>query len=200
MFLLGHLGVGSKLASPLSRGLSRGALLLGTVLPDLIDKPIYYGLVLLQGREQTVSGLIAGTRSFGHTALLLLALTAVSILRRSKYFAALALGVATHLLLDNVYEVLMPEYHHSALVALLWPLQGWQFAVMNARDVGEHLAKVSRPPLLIGEIAGFGILAWDEWTRRNTSRIVALVRAARTRGARRFRGFRERRRLGRGSW
>ena len=53
MFFFGHLGAGSRLASPFSKGLPRGLLLLGTLLPDLIDKPLFYGLLFLRGLEET---------------------------------------------------------------------------------------------------------------------------------------------------
>src|SRR4051812_43545813 len=101
MFVFGHLGIGSKLATPWAQGLPRRWLLVGTLLPDLIDKPLYYGLSFATGKSGTDLGLISGTRTFGHTALFLVLLALGSIIRRSRILAALALGTATHLLIDN---------------------------------------------------------------------------------------------------
>ncbi|MBI5201898.1 MAG: metal-dependent hydrolase, partial [Elusimicrobia bacterium] len=41
MIFFGHLGLGDALAAPVRRGLPRRWVLLGTVLPDLLDKPLY---------------------------------------------------------------------------------------------------------------------------------------------------------------
>ena len=49
MFIFGHLGIGSKMVYPWRKQITRGALLVGTVLPDLIDKPLYYGEALFIG-------------------------------------------------------------------------------------------------------------------------------------------------------
>jgi hypothetical protein len=47
MFIFGHMGFGAAMARPWAnpfRKLSFGMILLGTVLPDLIDKTLYYSL------------------------------------------------------------------------------------------------------------------------------------------------------------
>jgi hypothetical protein len=44
MFFFGHLGVGATLVRPWKERLPFRWVLLGAVLPDLIDKPLYYGL------------------------------------------------------------------------------------------------------------------------------------------------------------
>ena len=65
MFVFGHLGIGYKLASPWSRRLSKRLILLGTVLPDLIDKPVYYGLSWWTGKSGAALGLIDRARQVG---------------------------------------------------------------------------------------------------------------------------------------
>jgi len=99
MFLLGHLGIGSWIAARRVRAEQLGWLLLGTLLPDLVDKPLYYALVFATGRRGAELGLVTGTRTFGHTLLLLVALWLV-LPRRSG--APLALGMLTHLALDEL--------------------------------------------------------------------------------------------------
>jgi hypothetical protein len=83
VFLFAHLGIGVRSIRWIE-GLSRkgtrallpiAPLFLGTLLPDLIDKPLYYGLSWLTGLRGAELGVIAGTRSFGHSWILLLLLT-----------------------------------------------------------------------------------------------------------------------------
>ncbi|MDE2510595.1 MAG: metal-dependent hydrolase, partial [Elusimicrobia bacterium] len=131
MFPLGHLGLGLQTAKPFRRDRPLKPLLLGTLLPDLIDKPLYYGLSLATGHSGADLGLIAGTRSFGHTVLFTAALAALARARRSKTLAALALGSATHLLLDLITDMSEsgfdgPRLMSQSVKTLVWPLMGVQ--------------------------------------------------------------------------
>ena len=102
MLPLAHMGIGSKLVNTWSKELPRWALLAGTLLPDVIDKPLYYILFAITRLNGGHLGLINNSRTVGHTAMFLLALTLLAVTRRSRVLAALALGVATHLMLDKV--------------------------------------------------------------------------------------------------
>src|SRR5947209_6204662 len=104
MFLLGHLGIGKKVAQPFSKGLSTRIILLGTILPDLIDKPLYYSIAWATGKQAHELGLISGTRTFGHTALFLLFIVLLGAAKKSRFLAALSLGITTHLLLDGLLD------------------------------------------------------------------------------------------------
>lgn len=167
MFVFGHLGIGSTIAKPWSRGISRRVLLLGTILPDLIDKPTYYLLVLFTGKHSQELGMLAGTRLFGHTALFLALLLAAAFFwkRRRALFAALALGVATHLLLDNVADALLGDHSRSALIAMTWPWFGWNFPAIPFHSIGAHLRHSFDPRLLACEGLGLVLLAWDFWRK-----------------------------------
>jgi hypothetical protein len=187
MLLLGHMGIGSKLVSPWTRQLPKWALLLGTILPDLIDKPLYYGLAWITGRHGAELGLISSTRTLGHTAMFLLAITLLAMVRRSRVLAALALGVATHLFLDNLGDTLTDYFapypdgtiRTSALTALLWPMYKPYFANMPFKNMAAHL-HVTLNPLTIGaEIAGAAILAWDYWKTRHESEILQMLQLRR---------------------
>lgn len=168
MFIFAHLGIGSKLARPWRDGVSRPALFVGTILPDLIDKPLYYGLVLATGRRGAELGMIAGTRSFAHTALFLALLLAAAyaIPRRRRVLAALAIGVATHLLLDNVGDVLLGDRSRSAFRAMTWPGHGLQFPVNPYASLGAHLEHALLAPILACEAIGIVILLGDYWKCR----------------------------------
>src|SRR3954470_19039355 len=101
MFVLGHVGIGPRLLFGLRQRLPAGWLALGCVLPDLIDKPLFYGLLWTEGHADA---LIAGSRSIGHSGVFFLLLLAVALLARSRLLQALCAGVATHLALDIVGE------------------------------------------------------------------------------------------------
>lgn len=116
MYLLGHLGL-TLLAGAavlhwrraLRDRLPLGWLLLGSVLPDLVDKPL--GLVLGWGYG----------RLFLHTALSLVVLSAATAAawkrwpRAGAALLALTVGSAGHLALDHIWDV--PQ-------VLWWPLLG----------------------------------------------------------------------------
>ena len=109
MFLLGHLGIALGLAWLLtfrsSARVDYRLILLGSVLPDLIDKPL--GIAL--GLE---------TRIYGHTFVFLAAVLALGFVPRWASLRLLGFGAATHLLLDRIWD--MPRI-------VLWPAYGWAF-------------------------------------------------------------------------
>jgi len=158
MIFFGHLGIGSALTRPFRRPDPYRAwrwLLLGTVLSDLIDKPLYYGLSFATGLKGADLGLICGTRTFGHTLLLALAFAALGLGRRSGPLIALAMGLLTHLALDAVFDP-HPGY-------LLWPLTA--FPVMPFKNLHDHVASWANVRLLIAEGVGAAWLLF-EWRDR----------------------------------
>jgi hypothetical protein len=158
VFLLGHLGVGSRMLGPLRRRLPWGWLYLGCVVPDLIDKPLFYGLLWLRGHPDP---LISGSRTFGHSGLFLLALVLLAALTRSRAAWAVVAGVATHLLLDLGGELLLGSDAESSIwLALLFPLYGARFPVAPFDSLYQHLMMSAQNAYVIaGEILGGGILA-----------------------------------------
>lgn len=160
MFALGHVGIGRRLV-PRYRAFTRverWSFTIGALLPDLIDKPLYYIPSWITGKRGAELGLIAGTHSFGHTGLFLVVLTAAALLLRRPAVRALAIGVATHLTLDIVGQTMDKA-------TLFWPLLGWRFTPFTHRGLGEHLWTVLHPVTLTGELVGGAIIAWDFWRR-----------------------------------
>ena len=161
MFALGHLGLGKMIAARPARRFTtveRRAFFLGALLPDLIDKPLFYLPYWLTG-GQSAEGILSGTRLFSHTCLFLLAVAGAAALMRSLAWRAVAIGVATHLLLDCVGLSM-------GLGTLLWPLFGWHFPAYPFSGLGEHLATVLNPITLGGEVTGGAFLWWDwRWGR-----------------------------------
>lgn len=88
-------------------------LVIGSILPDIIDKPV--GLILFRNTFQN-------GRIFSHTILFLAIITVISFLIYRRYSItagiALSLGTLMHLVLDQMW---------LTSDTLLWPLFGWSF-------------------------------------------------------------------------
>ncbi len=123
-------------------------LALGSILPDLLDKPI--GTILFADTFE--SGQI-----FGHSLLFASSLMVFVLLltRRGiwrKRLMALAVGALFHLLLDAMWAV---------KETFLWPAFGWGFPPgPDSYWTGFLDRVVSDPWLLIQEIAGLVYLAY----------------------------------------
>ena len=165
MFVLGHLGIGSFLAARRVRAEQLAWLLVGTVLPDAIDKPLYYALVLATGRRGADLGLISGTRTFGHT--LLLAVLLWLVLPR-RIGTPLSIGIATHLFLDELgdvasalFPILGTHGRPGTISAILFPLLGPHFPISPYRSALEHAESLANGYVVAGEILGAVLLVWQ---------------------------------------
>ena len=148
-----------------------GWLVLGALLPDLIDKPLYYGLVFATGRRGAELGLISGSRTFGHTGLLLVFLIGMAVWSRSSAWAAIAWGDASHLVLDllgDAYGLIIGAGREgpSILHAIFFPALGFEFPVSPFHSVREHLMSVKNGYVLFGETLGLALLVLAWWRRR----------------------------------
>jgi inner membrane protein len=122
-------------------------LLVGSLLPDIIDKPV--GLLLFPD-------LFGTGRLFCHTLLFCLLLAVLGVwryrLRRTSGLLVLSYGCAMHLLLDGMWRT--PE-------TLLWPTMG----LVLREEIHDHWLRTiffelfSRPEAYLPEIAGAMILA-----------------------------------------
>lgn len=122
-------------------------LLVGSMLPDIIDKPL--GMWLL--RESLSSG-----RIFGHTLLLagLLAGVGVYLYLRHRRVGTLtlALGTVAHLILDEMWRT---------PTTFLWPLYGWSFPQEDIEGwlPGLFNSMLTEPAAYTAEIIGAALLA-----------------------------------------
>ena len=107
--------------------------ILGSLLPDIIDKPLEFWLL--------------HSRSFGHTLLFanLLILLGVTAMGSTRLRASLVLSISSagHLLLDTMWEI--PE-------TILWPLYGLSFGGAEFDD---------SPPWLRSLQVGMGRVALE---------------------------------------
>ena len=137
-------------------------LLIGSLLPDIIDKPI--GRLFF--RETFNNG-----RIFAHTLAFLVVLTLSGWLlywsRKKNFLLVLSFGVLTHLFLDIMWK--NPR-------TLLWPLYGLSFWKSDydysfIRYLQRMLQTViDHPEIGIPEYAGAAVVIWFGWVliRRRT--------------------------------
>jgi len=140
----------------LGRRIDLRVLLVGSLLPDIIDKPL---AVLYSGT--------LGGRTFSHTLLFLLA-TAIAGLclylsRHKSWLLVLAFGVFMHLVLDEMW--LRPG-------TLLWPLQGLSFG----GPVASHSLAVYLLIFFISEAVGLVVLGWMAWVLFRRGKVRAFIR------------------------
>ena len=177
MLVLGHMGIGSGFARLANTALPSAWLLLGTLLPDIVDKPLYQACSWVTGQKGAAIGMISCTRTLGHSGLFLLMLTLVAVFAHSRCIATVAAGVATHLALDVLEDLLVgPPWPPSSLRALLFPLVGGSFASqMSSAEFGK-LAPVRFPVVATGEVIGLLCLLWWRGLRNvSLSRLREVV-------------------------
>jgi inner membrane protein len=143
-------GIASWLDSLASR-IDIRLLLIGSLLPDIIDKPIGWFLL----RDTFGSG-----RIFCHTLLFLIVMTlgglALYWRRKSTSLLALSFGVFTHLILDLMWQ--SPK-------TFLWPLYGWEFErrCLSSWIQGIIRTIIDKPIVGIFELAGAIVVIWFIW-------------------------------------
>ena len=141
-------------------------LLVGSLLPDIIDKPL--GLWLL-------GDTLASGRVYCHTLLFagLLTLGGWYLSRRGqRWLRALSFGVLAHLVLDQMW--LSPQ-------TLFWPLLGTSFPPIDVSGWFEGIlgALFSRPDVFIPEILGAGVLIWFLWQLARRHQLKDFLRHGR---------------------
>ena len=138
-------------------------LLIGSLLPDLIDKPI--------GR--LVYGTF-GCRLFCHTLIFLLLIVFTGLLlyvrRRQNWLLVLGFGTFMHLVLDVTWPV--------DTQTLLWPLQGLSFPDVERTgwEQGMWHKLFTFPSIYVPELVGMAMLAYFAWLLVHRGRVYAFIR------------------------
>jgi len=150
MWPWGHLALGYLLYSgtrrvPSGLGTLALALVLGSQVPDLLDKPLAWLL-----------GVLPTGRSLGHSlpfAVLVLAVLALVVRwwipERPELGVAYGVGHLSHLLGDALYPVLAGEFAHLAFLG--YPLVP-PFEYDIGQSVGAHLALIEFSPAFVFEL------------------------------------------------
>jgi len=146
MLFFGHIGitVGVAKVSRLSK-LDYRMVLLGSLLPDIIDKPLF----LILGNSFSLSG-----RDYGHTLLFnLILLSAGLFLARKggKWLFSLALGSLMHLIFDQIW--------HN-METLFWPLLGPLVGGDTSVLMDKLWAGLVKPEVFVPELAGLAVMGW----------------------------------------
>jgi hypothetical protein len=150
MLLFAHLGL-TLLSGRFLRWADLAFLALGSMLPDIIDKPL--GLV--------VYGTPAAGRTYSHTLMFLLVLLALALYLKDVRIGSVSIGVAAHLVLDSMWQ--SPSI-------LFWPLLG-NFPA--APDLGVFayaqtlLLGLENPVVLVPEILGLSYLLYFAYESRS---------------------------------
>lgn len=169
MFLFAHLGIGYEMArlgwAKRKPDLDVPFVLLGTVLPDLLDKPIYYISHDLLRARGAFADFYAGTRGLGHTFLFAGVLILSASISKNRSWIAIAIGVATHLSLDIINDLIYGRA--TDLRIFLWPALGWNFPQARFATLGAHLHFWLEPISLITEVTGVFLL-WRRFSRKDS--------------------------------
>lgn len=193
MFVGGHLGTGLAVAWPWWRKIVGHqtkpefyifffSLFFGTLLPDLIDKPLYYGMSWWNGLRGSDLGLISGTRTIGHCAFLMSFVFFLGVLKSNwrPYLWPLCLGWCSHLIIDltgdAIYNLINPAHPSSQLVqkvqnweGMLFPLFGWDFPDLPFKNASDHLKTFGKIHIWTGELLGW-VSVFLFWKKTCTKR------------------------------
>ncbi len=140
-------------------------LLIGSLLPDIIDKPI--GRFFF--RETFNNGSI-----YCHTLLFLIVITAGGLYlywdRNKTWLLVLSFGNFMHLILDGMW--LTPR-------TLLWPLYGFSFERIDVNSWIQHLFYnlLNKPAVGIPELVGAAITIWFVWLLVHRRTLCAFIRS-----------------------
>jgi inner membrane protein len=156
----------SRFASLINR-IDMRLLIIGSLLPDIIDKPV--GVFLF--RDTFSNG-----RIFSHTLLFLILITLGGLYlywrRNTLWLLVLSFGTFVHLILDQMW--LTPQ-------TLFWPLYGFSFPKTNLTHWTWDMfhALLTYPPVWISELAGAVIVGCFVWLLIRRGNLYAFIRNGR---------------------
>ena len=166
MLLFAHLGL-TLAAGRLMRWVDLAFLALGSMLPDIIDKPL--GILVFGTAEQG--------RTFGHTLLFLMVLTALAVYLKNVRMASVSVGILAHLVLDSMWK---------SPAILFWPLLG-NFPPVQDLGILDYfqtlLYGLRNPMVWVPEVLGLSYLIFFAFESRHaiTARWHDLVAMGRER-------------------
>jgi membrane-bound metal-dependent hydrolase YbcI (DUF457 family) len=155
---------GTSWFTKLSRRVDIRILLVGSMLPDIIDKPV--GQFFF--REAFSNG-----RIFSHTLLFLVVLTGIGFFLYKRYrqvwMLTLAAGTFSHLVLDAMWV---------APATLFWPAMGFTFEKETLENWLWMIFRgaVSHPERAIPELIGLAVLVWFGVTLLFRKRVGAFFK------------------------
>jgi len=140
-------------------------LLIGSLLPDIIDKPV--GQFFF--RDTFSNG-----RIFSHTILFLLIITLAGFYLNRSYrkpwLLILCFGTFTHLIFDQMW--LTPQ-------TLLWPIYGFTFARVDLTHWTQNISYslFTNPGVYVPELLGMAILIWFVLVTARRRKFYTLIKS-----------------------
>ena len=150
----------------LSRRLDLRILLVGSLLPDIIDKPL--GHIFL--REYLSSG-----RTFAHTLLFAVLTTLGGLLIRYRtgktWMLVLSLGTFIHLILDEMW---LSQWRST----IVWPFYGFEFPKAELAGWTENIwhALLHEPAVYIPEIIGGVVIILFLWILVRNGKLTSFLK------------------------
>lgn len=151
----------------LARNVDIRVLLIGSLLPDIVDKPLGY----IFFREALSSG-----RTIGHTLFFLILITLAGLLLyrygKKTWLLVVSFGALIHLILDQMWTT--PE-------TLLWPFFGFAF---EKHDISSYIPDIidnltTKPDVYIPEIVGGLILIWFVYEVLRRRKLLSFIKHGR---------------------
>jgi len=162
-----HEGNGTPWGESISRYVDLRLLLIGSLLPDIIDKPI--GQFFFRGT-------FSNGRIFSHSLLFLIIINLIGFYlyrnRRKTWLLVFSFGTFMHLVLDQMWRNL-----HT----LLWPVYGFTFEKGDISDwiLGLIHSLRTDPIVYIPELLGLAILVWFIWSLIRRRQVFSFLRFGR---------------------
>jgi len=188
MYIFGHLGVGPFIARSLvsrthlnccvpkeSQTYLFGWLLIGCLLPDLIDKSLF----LFKVRYEMPLPMIVGGKTITHTICFPIVAYLIARWKKTSVGQIVAIGIASHLILDFSADSMVwlwsskqphsiPPYSFSSpkLAGYLWPLMGTEFVPSYQKSIGDYWSTLWHPVLMFWEIVGLCLFIRTSYQNR----------------------------------
>ena len=151
MIFFGHIGITLLVvylvASAMKKSVDYRLVVIGAMLPDIIDKPL---------GEYLLSGIFHNGRIFAHTLAFVVVLSIIAIIVAWRYrywgIGILAFGAFVHQLLDQMWNT--PQ-------TWFWPALGWAFPKNPLDNYALYILNnlLTEPSAYVPEIVGFIIVA-----------------------------------------
>ncbi|MGE5465439.1 MAG: metal-dependent hydrolase [Betaproteobacteria bacterium] len=173
MIFFGHIGITLLLVflvfTILKEKIDYRFLMIGAILPDLIDKPI---------GQYILNSIFQNGRIFAHTILFIFLLVVLAAYLERKYrftgVSVLALGAIAHIAEDEMWR---------SPGTALWPLLGWEFPKLDLQDYSGYIwyQLLHNPSAYLPEIVGLIIIAGFVWRFElyRPERLKAFVKTGR---------------------
>ncbi len=151
MLFFGHIGISLLLvfllALALKKSIDYRLVIVGSLLPDIIDKPL---------GEYILKDIFYNGRIVSHTLLFIAILAIIALLVAKKYrfwgIGVLTLGAFLHQILDQMW---------NAPGTWFWPMFGWEFPKNQIDNYVMYLLGnlMKYPEVYLPELIGFIIIA-----------------------------------------